>query len=640
MRLVFDIEANGLRPTIIWCICAYDLDTGDWYVWRFDEDPCFSEFKKLAPRVGMWIAHSGLGYDVPVVNRLLGYTIDPSKVVDTFVVSRLANYPGHQTHSLEELGASLGYPKGDFNDWSQLTDEMVEYCKRDVEVTVKVFNRYQKVIHDPDWALSLRCEHDMAIICQDMQSAGFHFNRELAESVLERIDTRIATLEEEFQRIWPPELVRIGSIKYRIKQDGELYSNVQTAIDRHPKTEVEGEDLILYDYVGFNPGSHKDRVEKLWEAGWEPTEKSDSHYRFTLKAKPGAPWGDTGKILTKETYLEKKEYYDYYGWKVGDENLQTLPESAPEGAQALAEWLTLNGRKKALEERLRECEKDDRIRPTFWHIGSWTHRMSHSSPNVANISSPWNPKKEPKNAVEQVKAEYDAEMRRMFDVEEGWLVGTDAESIQLRVLAHYLQNEEYVHAILAGKKEDGTDIHNVNRRSLSLDHIVRDDAKTFIYAWLLGAGVGKVSRILRCSTSASKNAMDNFVENTKGLRELKRGRIVRDARRGYFVGLDGRKVIQKEEYYMLAGYLQNGEAVIMKHANKLWRDWVEAEKIRYKQVNFVHDEWQTQVYDSEDAAGRVGELQCLSLEEVGKRLNCFCPMSGETRIGHNWLETH
>lgn len=642
MRLVFDIEANGFRPTIIWCICAEDVDTGKRYTWRFDEDPCFTEFKKLAPSVTRWIAHNGLGYDVPWVNQLLGYTIDPQLVVDTFVVSRLTNYPGYRTHSLDEIGQSIGFPKTDYTGgWDMISDEMVSYCEDDVTVNVALYKRlFAKVVDMPEWQSSLRCEHNMAIICHDLHMQGFHFNRELAETTLAQLNERVQEVEAEFNRIWPPELREVGRIKYRVRMDGQLYGNVQAAIDNRPKTERDGEELVLYDWHTFKPGSSKQRVERLWEAGWEPTEKTDAHYKFEIKARIGRPWGETNTILTHELYKQKKEYFDFYGWKVSDENLETLPDDAPEGAQALAEWLTLNGRIKAVEERLRECEEDSRIRTNFWHIGSWTHRMAHSSPNLANISSPWNPKKEPRNAVQRVKAAHDANMRVMFDVDEGYLVGTDAESIQLRILAHYLRNEEYVHAIVTGRKEDATDIHNVNRRALALDHLTRDHSKTFIYAWLLGAGVGKVSRILECGKAAAKGAVDAFVENTDGLGELKRGRICRDARRGYFVGLDGRKVVQDQEYYMLAGYLQNGEATIMKHANWLWRQWADEAKIRYKQVNFVHDEWQTQVLDSMDAAEQLGQLQCRSLTVVGEQLNCFCPMSGETRIGANWLETH
>jgi DNA polymerase-1 len=265
--------------------------------------------------------------------------------------------------------------------------------------------------------------------------------------------------------------------------------------------------------------------------------------------------------------------------------------------------------------------------------------MASSDPNLQNLSSPWHG--EATNPVQVVKELYDSKLREMFIVPEGaYLVGTDAESIQLRILAHYLKNDDYVHAIVSGLKEEGNDIHNVNRRALGLDYLTRDHAKTFIYAWLLGAGVAKVARILGCSLSDAKRAVEAFINNTEGLGELRSGLIQRDASRGYFTGLDGRRVMQPDAYYMLAGYLQNGETLVMKHANWMWHEQATAEKISFKQVNFVHDEWQVEVTDSYDAACRLGELQCKALEQVGKDLNVYCPLSGETKIGTNWLETH
>ena len=396
---------------------------------------------------------------------------------------------------------------------------------------------------------------------------------------------------------------------------------------------------MCWDYKSFNPGSTKDRVEKLWEAGWNPTEKSNGHYKFTLKGEVGQKWPTNGKtILTQEMYDDKKEYYSYYGWTVSDENLATLPNSAPQAAKSLASWLCLNGRLKALEERIRCCDADGRIRTTFWHIGSWTHRKAHSSPNLANISSPFHG--EVVTAVDAIKDRYDADMRRMFTVDEGhYLVGTDAESIQLRVLAHYLKNDAYIEAIVNGKKEDETDIHNVNKRALTLSHLTRDHAKTFIYAWLLGAGTAKVARILGCSIKQAKAAVNAFIVNTDGLSTLRGGLIKRDAARGYFEGLDGRKVINESEYHMLAGYLQNGESVIMKYAAILWNQWAKADGVGYLMVNDVHDEWQSEAFTYDDAV-HLGKLQCKALEQAGIDLNVRCPMSGETKIGRNWFDTH
>lgn len=104
--------------------------------------------------------------------------------------------------------------------------------------------------------------------------------------------------------------------------------------------------------------------------------------------------------------------------------------------------------------------------------------------------------------------------------------------------------------------------------------------------------------------------------------------------------MDGRKVIQNSSHLMLAGYLQNGEAVVMKWANRLWRQWATEEKIKFKQVNFVHDEWQTECYESLDGAERLGELQRNSIVQAGVDLGIYCPLAGSTDIGKNWYDTH
>lgn len=340
-----------------------------------------------------------------------------------------------------------------------------------------------------------------------------------------------------------------------------------------------------------------------------------------------------------KTDSEKAEHYAKYGWTVDETNLATLPSSAPQAAKDLVKWLTLEGRRKALVEWLGCVQDDGKIHGKFWPIGAWTHRMSHSNPNQANIASPFSGT--PKTPVEEIKYRYDAPMRDLWKASDGaWLVGTDAEGIQLRLLAHYMKSQEYVDAICKGTKEDKTDIHNMNMKALGSVCRDRDTAKTFIYAFLLGASTGKVAEILQCNTRQAKEAVDSFLAALPGLKKLKDWTIPNDARRGYFVGLDGRKVPCDSEHHMLAGYLQNGEAVIMKHANILWRTWAKKESIPFKQVNFVHDEWQTEVYGTKEQAERLGELQRLSLEQVGKDLEVFCPLAGNTSIGKSWLETH
>jgi len=331
--------------------------------------------------------------------------------------------------------------------------------------------------------------------------------------------------------------------------------------------------------------------------------------------------------------------FDKYGWKLNETNLATLPDTAPKEIRALTKWLTLEGRRSSLEEWLNCVEDDGRIHGKFWHIGAWTHRKAHSNPNSANIAAQFHGT--PKNAVEEVKAKYDGDMRALFHAPDGaWLVGTDAEGIQLRILAHYMKSEAYREAIVSGKKEDETDIHNLNKRAIGPVCRDRDAAKTFIYAWLLGAGVGKIAEILGTSTAHASRAIELFLTSLPELRRLKQIKIPADARRGGFIGLDGRFVQCNSEHLMLAGYLQNGESVIMKRAAVLWTERAEEAGYKFELVNDVHDEWQTIVYGSKEDAEDVGTIQCEAIEQVGEELELFCPLAGNTVVGKNWKETH
>src|SRR6185503_4103261 len=105
--------------------------------------------------------------------------------------------------------------------------------------------------------------------------------------------------------------------------------------------------------------------------------------------------------------------------------------------------------------------------------------------------------------------------------------------------------------------------------------------------------VGKVAEILECPTPAAKRAIDSFLSFYPGLLELKRSRIPADAERGYFVGLDGRLVMCDDPHYVLAGYLQNGEVIIMKRAQRIWERTLQEQGIYYKLHTWPHDEWQT-----------------------------------------------
>jgi len=339
--------------------------------------------------------------------------------------------------------------------------------------------------------------------------------------------------------------------------------------------------------------------------------------------------------------------YDKYGWKCNEDNLSTLPSSAPSAAHDLARWLTLEGRRSSVTEWINNVNPtDDRIHGKFWHIGAWTHRMSHSKPNQANIMSCWPKDKEgkpvtPTTAVEEVKYKYDDALRRCWTVPSGFfLVGADAESIQLRILAHYMESKVYIDAICSGDKDKETDIHNVNRRALGTDICKsRDAAKTWIYAWLLGAANAKQASILGCTSAQAKKAEANFLEAMPELRTLRSVQIKRDARRGFFYGLDGRKVKCNSEHLMLSGYLQNGESIVVKNWVLATMKQAKMEGLPSRLVDVVHDETQIET-STEGVANRLLEIQKETIVQVGKDLGVKCPLAADGRIGRSWYDTH
>ena len=142
-RLVFDIEADGLlnNVTQIWCIVTMDADTG--VVTRYPHDKIPEGIAAL-PEADCLIGHNIIGYDLKAIWKLHGEWEKVPLIVDTYVVSR-SLWPERQAgHSLEAWGNRLGFPKIDFNDYTQYTNDMLEYCVRDVELNVKVLEALEE----------------------------------------------------------------------------------------------------------------------------------------------------------------------------------------------------------------------------------------------------------------------------------------------------------------------------------------------------------------------------------------------------------------------------------------------------------------------------------------------------------------
>lgn len=281
--VAMDIETDGLDPTRIWVICSKDLDTGETIQFLNPSHVVEEKERFIAycNTVDKFVFHNGLGFDVPVLHSLIGSACVPlASVIDTLIVSRMIDYDIKDGHSLKAWGIRLGLHKGEHKDWSKLSQEMIDYCHQDVLVTCALFERFRKFIFDKDMAVALRCEHDIQILCEEMTTNGFKFDKEKAEEYLAEVTERMNELEAGFQRDFPAKLEEVHRVKFRVKEDGSEYVTVTRSKEKYPVTHVDGEDLICMDWVAFDPASPRQRIDRLWEAGWTPVEKTKGHIEY------------------------------------------------------------------------------------------------------------------------------------------------------------------------------------------------------------------------------------------------------------------------------------------------------------------------------------------------------------------------
>ena len=634
--VVLNIEANGLKPDKIWCVTGIDVDTGEETVFRNVHD---NEDTKVACRryissFGRVIGHNCIRYDLPSIHRIVGgleMGLEPTApaVVDTLVVSRLLDYPRSGGHSLAAWSTVVGVEKSIQPPWDAFSEALVDHSLQNCRITLALYKTFLPYLNSDRWRRPIETEHHVQMYLQQMQENGFYLDidkvAELRYNILEELDK----LDREILREFPPKVELIREVHPRITKFGTLNKSDFRWFRGEDLRDFNGGPFSLISFEPFNPGSPTQIVERLNEYGWKPTEKTKGH-----------------QLALREKNKEKLAKLEKTGFTVSETNLATLPDTAPPAAKKLALRIMLASRARTLKEWIENFNPEThRVHGNVNGIGAWTGRCSHDHPNTGNIPVP-QPVNDKSTEMRRRANSIDKLLRQYWRAAPNrFLVGVDAEGIQLRVLAHYINDARFTHAVVSGKKEDGTDPHTLNKLALGSPCKSREDAKTFIYAWLLGAGIAKVAQILDCSHSEAKRADSDFIEFYPGLASIKRDIIPRDASRGYFEGFDGRYVAivgedqGSREHFTLAGYLQNGETVIMKRAMEIWYPRLVAEKVPFWLVNFVHDEWQTEVPDR-DIAEYVAQVQKDAIRQAGEDLGLRCPMSGSSDIGLTWHDTH
>jgi DNA polymerase-1 len=618
MPILADCETDGLlgELTRIHCIVTYDTESGQLSIYDPNNSTIEAGIRALEEADDV-VLHNGIGFDHPAILKLYpGFKV--KRLHDTLVYTRLLfpsvketdfnrvklnKLPGKLigSHSLEAWGYRLGEYKGDFGkttDWKTWTPEMSAYCVQDVLVLKSLWDLIQKqeLPHD-----AIEMEHQVAAILLRQERYGFLFDVSKAEALYVTLLQKRDELERQLKYNWvEPSDFKVPWSGY---PEGIVVPTFVPKVNSKKTGYIKGIPCTKIEYIEFNPQSNL-HVARLLHSkyGWTPSEFTPATNEPVINE----------EILNSLDYTEAKTLAELL---LIDKRISQLAT----GTQA---WLKCVG-------------SDSRIHGYVNTMGAVTYRMTHSKPNMAQVPAGYSP--------------YGKECRELFVAPKGKkLVGCDASGIEARCLAHYLafyDGGEYGRTVVEGKKEDGTDVHTVNMKALGIDS--RDDAKTWFYAFMYGAGAEKLGRILGETSEVKAKRIGNaaklkFLDSLPAFKSLTTTVQHRAEFQKFLRGLDGRKLHVRSSHSALNTLLQSAGALIMKKALYIMDDKYQSLGYvpgkHYEFVANVHDE--VQIECDADIADSIGTIAKESIRLAGIHFNFRCPLDGEYNIGANWSETH
>ncbi len=588
MRAVVDIETNGLAIDLdtIWCIVAQDYDNGKQYTWDVTDLHYLKRFREWAQEhIDLYIGHNFLLFDKVHLRRLAQLRMRVNQVEDTLILSRLFSPIRDQGHSLARWGRFLKYPKMEYDEWDKWDPTILERCKKDVALNAKV---YTYLLNEGKrFSLrSRRMEHDVAYVLEEARLYGHGLERDKADKLYQLASAKATELRNRIVANFPDWPKPIRDISPRYNKDGALSC---VGLKFMPKwdTKVVGE-FTRIDWVPFNLNSPKQVVARVARAGWKPVE-------FT---KVGTP-------------------------KITETNLETLSVDAPKEAKLIRPYLVYDSRAKMVKTWLDNLGEDGRLHPKIFHIGANTHRGSHRDPNSANV-----PAVLARTGALNILGR---ESRECWIASPGrCLVGADASGMQLRLLAHLMQDPPFTKAVVEGKP------HEYNAK---LWGTTKPQEKTFIFAMLLGAGDAKLGFGLGGSAADGRDMRATALDKMPALVRVKE-MMTQYARNGWFPCPDGRLIAIKSAHFALGVALQGLEQAVMKLAMIYWYKHKKKEGLDSHLVNWIHDEVQLDTIKDLTTPQRSGKLFIEGIVQAGKSLRLRVPLDGEYKVGDSWAETH
>lgn len=545
-----------------------------------------------------------------------------------------------------------------------------------------------------DWSKAFYIESRVADIMSRQEKRGVAFNVRQAQWYIHLLTERILRIDLEAVPQMPRVMRKGNPISKPFKKNGQYSEIFQKYLKEEPELDglVEG-PFTRVSFEDFDLSKVGEFKDWMLGQGWQPDEwnikdltvnsagkklhgddlnrvlngymqdlkdsKSGKLRMKLLGIKPGMTRGDVRNLLVSKRKVPAAP-------KITESSLETIDTPLGKKLQQRMVWSHRLSLIRGLVERTRS---NGRIGAAANPDATPTHRMKHR--DVVNIPAARSTfGKESRSLFEGgkcegavakvVKPQLNTETHRVIpltnlvqEFKKGeWktkgvykqlrkanryvIVGYDGAGLELRMLAHYINDPDFTREVVDG------DIHTKNQLAAGLP--TRDDAKTFIYAFIYGAGDAKIGSIVGGTSKDGARLRQAFLEANPKLAALI-DNVKREAASGHLIGIDGRKLLMRRNedgevmaHKALNTLLQAAGAIVMKYAMVWLDDAVKEAGLRAWKILDIHDEGQWECHPED--VDKLKTLMSQCVRKAGEHLGLNCPLASDAVAGATWAETH